>query len=77
MSQVKIKSDKIPSKKRKSRVLNAPFSEYNLPLLLLFLLKSTFVTFEKKDTHDESAADDDQVRFQVYGRIRFTVLQIM
>lgn len=77
MTQVKIKSDKIPSEKRKSRVRNALFSEYNLLFLLLFLSKSTFVTFEKKDTYDESAAKDDQVGFQVYGRIRFTVLQII
>ena len=61
-------SERIPSTKRKSGVLNSPFSEYNLLILLLFLLKSTFVTFEKEDIHHMSAAKNDQVGFQVYGR---------
>lgn len=68
MTQLKIKSGKIPSKKRKSRVLKAPVSEYNLLPLFLLLLKSTYVTFEKEDTHQESVTKNNQVGFQVYGR---------
>ena len=68
MAQLKIESGKIPSKKRKITVLNAPVPEYNLLLLFLLLLKSTYVTFEKEDTYQESVAKNNQVVFQVYGR---------